>query len=61
MRESTVFSVACSIELEVRWQSPPGDDSVDRARSALSALSALVVLVVLVVRLHDEASWSIEK
>ncbi|QNB15816.1 hypothetical protein G5S35_30080 [Paraburkholderia tropica] len=55
MRESTVFSVACSIELEVRWQSPPGDDSVDRA------LSALVVLVVLVVRLHDEASWSIEK
>ncbi|WP_321943261.1 hypothetical protein [Paraburkholderia tropica] len=58
MRESTVFSVACSIELEVRWQSPPGDDSVDRARSALSAL---VVLVVLVVRLHDEASWSIEK
>jgi len=58
MRESTVFCMACSIELEVRWQSPPGDDSVDRARFALSAL---VVLVVLVVRLHDKASWSIEK
>ncbi|QNB17578.1 MgtC/SapB family protein [Paraburkholderia tropica] len=34
---------------EVRWQAPPGDDSVERALSAL------------VVRLHDEASWSIEK
>ncbi|WP_321901418.1 hypothetical protein [Paraburkholderia tropica] len=44
--------MACSIELEVRWQSPPGDDSVDRSRFALSAL---------VVRLHDKASWSIEK
>ncbi|CAM2139400.1 hypothetical protein [Paraburkholderia tropica] len=55
MRESTVFSMACSIELEVRWQSPPGDDSVDRSRFALSAL------VVFVVRLHDKASWSIEK